>query len=125
MAKLLTSHDEIRQWAEARAGTPMMMETPDGHGGDIPLLQITFGQHMLNADRNEGPDRPTGGFELVSWDDWLTALEGQGLAIRVRDEEPGQLDNNFEFVPSDGSEGTTTDAAKKPAAITVDRGARR
>lgn len=115
MSKVLTKHTEIRQWAEARAGNPMSMDVPDGTGDSRTLLQITFGQHALNADSNEGPDRPTGGYDLVGWDEWLKELERQGLAIKVRDEEPGMLDNDFEFVARDGK-GRTTEAAKKPAA---------
>lgn len=113
MARTLTTPDDIRQWAEARAGAPMSMDMPDGTGGTRTLLNLTFGQHALNADENEGPDR-IGGFELVSWDDWLAALGEQDLAIRVRDEEPGQLDTDFEFVSRDGK-GETTAAARKPA----------
>jgi hypothetical protein len=113
MPKTLTKPDEIRQWVEARAGAPMSSDMPDGTGDTRTLLNITFGQHALNADENEGPDR-LGGFELISWDDWLKEFDKQGLAIRVRDEVPGQLDNDFEFVARDGK-GKTTSAAKKPA----------
>ena len=114
MSKVITAHDELRQWAEARGGNPMAMDVPDGTGESRTLLQITFGQHALNADENEGPDR-IGGFDLIGWDDWIAELDKQGLAIRVRDEAPGQLDNDFEFVARDGK-GQTTNAAKKPAA---------
>ncbi|HET7717339.1 MAG TPA: hypothetical protein VFK86_17090 [Bauldia sp.] len=113
MPKTLTKPDDIRRWAEARAGAPMSMDMPDGSGDTRTLLNITFGQHALNADENEGPDRLTG-FELTSWEDWLAELDRQGLAIRVRDEQPGTLDNEFEFVSRDGR-GRTTNAAKKPA----------
>jgi hypothetical protein len=115
MARVLVDHVEIRQWAEARAGNPMMMDAvPDGTHMGNPLLQITFGQHALNADHNEGPDPATGGQNLVGWDEWLAELDRQGLAIKVRDDQPGRLDNDFEFVSRDG-EGETTDAARKPA----------
>lgn len=114
MPKTLTKPDEIRRWVEARAGAPMSMDMPDGTGDTRTLLNITFGQHALNADENEGPDR-IGGFDLIGWEDWLAELDKQGLAIRVRDEAPGQLDNDFEFVAREGK-GQTTNAAKKPAA---------
>jgi hypothetical protein len=113
MPKTLTKPAEIRQWVEARAGAPMSMDVPDGTGDSRTLLNITFGQHALNADENEGPDRLTG-FELSGWEDWLAELDRQGLAIRVRDDQPGTLDNGFEFVARDGK-GLTTDAARKPA----------
>ena len=93
MSRILKSRDEIRQWAEARAGNPMLAETPDGTGTRT-LLQLTFGQQALNADENEGPDRP-GGFELVSWDDWFAALEAEGLTIRVSDDPSGGPEAEF------------------------------
>lgn len=99
MPKTLTSHQEIRQWAEARAGNPLLMDTPDGTGSRT-LLQLTFGQHALNTDGNEGPDR-IGGFRLVSWDEWFAALETSGLALRVSDDLAGGDEAEFEFVPRD------------------------
>lgn len=96
MSKILTDHAEIRQWAEARGGSPLLMEMPDGTR-TRPLLQLTFGQEILNATENEGPDRP-GGFEMVSWDDWLAALESQGLALRVSDDPSGGREAEFDFV---------------------------
>jgi len=99
MSRILKSREEIRQWVEARAGNPMLAETPVGTGSRT-LLQLTFGQMALNADENEGPDRP-GGFELASWEDWFAALEGQGLAIRVSDDPAGGNEAEFDFVPRD------------------------
>jgi len=120
MARILTLHDEIRQWATARGGNPMLLDTPDVHE-DRVLLQITFGQHALNAERNEGPDNSlTGGWALSGWDEWFEQLEKNGLAIKVNDDEPGKLSNDFHFVPRDGdSEEQTTDAARHPANITI------
>jgi len=96
MAKTLTDRDDIRQWAEARGGNPMLMDTPDGTGTRT-LLQLTFGQHAINTDGNEGPDR-IGGFQLVSWEEWFAALEAGKLAIRVSDDPSGGNEAEFEFV---------------------------
>jgi len=101
MSKILKSREEIRQWAEARAGSPMLAEVPDGTGFRT-LLQLTFGQQALNAEENEGPDRP-GGYELSSWDDWFVALEAAGLAIRVSDDPAGGREAEFDFVPRDSA----------------------
>jgi hypothetical protein len=98
MSKTLRHHEEIRDWAIARGGAPMLEEVPDGTRSRV-LLQLTFGQHALNADHNEGPD-PVGGFELVDWDQWFAELERQKLALEVNDEVPGGLDNSFDFVPA-------------------------
>jgi len=118
MSRTLTDHAEIRQWAEARNGSPMLMEVPSGTGSRS-LLQITFGQHALNAQNNEGPDRVAGGYQLVTWDDWLAELERQRLALKVNDEQPGRLDNDFSFVSPD-PDATTTDAAQQPPVATVE-----
>lgn len=112
MPKLLADHETIRHWASARGGNPMLLDVPDP-GGDRTLLQITFGEHMLDADSNEGPDRATGGFRLVDWDEWFAELDRQGLILKVNDPVPGALDNDFEFVAADGK-GITTAAAQSP-----------
>jgi len=96
MAKTLTDREDIRQWAIARGGNPMLMETPDGTRSRT-LLQLTFGQYELNTDGNEGPDR-LGGFQLVSWDDWFKALDENKLALRVSDDPAGGNEAEFEFV---------------------------
>jgi hypothetical protein len=97
MSKILLKRQDIRQWAEARGGNPLLAEMPDGTGSRT-ILQLTFGQQALNADENQGPDRP-GGYELVSWDDWFAALEAEGLAIRVSDDPSGGPEAEFDFVP--------------------------
>ncbi|MBD8066502.1 hypothetical protein IC608_13580 [Devosia sp. PTR5] len=117
MSQILTDHQAIREWATARAGNPMLMEVPDGTH-ERTLLQLTFGQHAINAEGNEGPDR-IGGFRLVSWDEWFAALEQNNLALRVSDDPSGGNEAEFEFVARDG-EGETTDAAKKPASIVTE-----
>ena len=99
MSKILTDREDIREWAIARGGNPMLMETPDGTGSRT-LLQLTFGQHAINADGNEGPDR-IGGYELVSWDDWFAALDANKLALRVSDDPSGGNEAEFEFVQRD------------------------
>jgi hypothetical protein len=119
MARILTNHDEIRAWAGARGGSPMLLDVPDPGTDDQQLLQLTFGEHALDADTNEGPDL-LGGFTLVGWDEWLAALDAQGLGLKVNDEIPGVLDNDFEFVAR-GGHGRTTSAAQQPAPGTVER----
>ncbi len=119
MSKVLTERQDIRYWATARAGNPMIMEMPPA-GGDRSLLQITFGQHALNAERNEGPDvNPYGGWALCDWEEWFEELEKQGLAIKVNEDEPGSLSSDFKFVSRHAAGNLTTDAARQPANITI------
>lgn len=117
MSQILTDHDAIRQWVEARGGNPLLMDVPDGTQNRT-ILQLTFGQHALNSDGNEGPDR-VGGFRLVSWEEWFAALEEGKLALKVSDDPSGGNEAEFEFVARDGA-GETTDAAKKPASIVTE-----
>lgn len=99
MSKILTKAEDIRQWAEARGGYPMLMEVPSGTRSRT-VMQIAFGQDALNSGESQGQDRP-GGFELVSWDDWIKALEEQKLALRVSDDPAGGREAEFDFVPRD------------------------
>lgn len=96
MSKILTKAADIRQWVEARGGYPILLEMPDGTRSRT-LLQLTFGQHFLNADENEGPDRPSG-YELVSWDEWLAEMERQGLALKVSDDPSGGNEQEYQIV---------------------------
>lgn len=117
MAKILTNRDDIRQWAIARGGNPVLMEVPAGSSSRT-ILQITFGQDALNAAGNQGPDR-VGGFQLVSWEEWFSALDENGLALRVSDDPSGGNEIEYEFVAREEAERRTTEAAQKPAAVTV------
>ncbi|WP_404401084.1 hypothetical protein [Pelagibacterium halotolerans] len=97
MARILRDEEAIRQWTEARGGAPVMMDVPEPGGGTSQLLQLTFGQHALNADHNEGADRPVPGFELAEWGDWIDALRRQDLVLVVDDDmdEGRQIDYRF------------------------------
>lgn len=99
MSQILTDREAIRQWVIARGGNPVLMEVPDGSRSRT-VLQLSFGQEILNADGNEGPDR-VGGFELVSWDDWFAALEAAKLALMVSDDPSGGNEAEFSFVERD------------------------
>lgn len=98
MSQVLTDPAAIRQWTEARGGFPMMMDTPDGTGGSRSLLQLTFGQHLLNSDNNEGPDRPVPGWQLSAWDDWFAEFDRQNLALKVSDDPSGGNEQEYLFV---------------------------
>jgi hypothetical protein len=98
MSRILKSADDIRQWAEARGGQPAWSELPSGTRSQI-TLRIVFDQYLLNSGEAQDTDRP-GGLDLVSWDEWITELGNQKLALRVGDRVEGVLDNDFEFVPA-------------------------
>ena len=99
MTKVLATREEIREWTAARGGNPMLMEVPDGTGSRT-ILQLTFGQHALNSDGNEGPDHITG-YELVDWDEWFQALDDNKLQLMVSDDLGDGTDTDYQFVPAD------------------------
>ena len=98
MSRILRTADDIRQWAEARGGQPAWSELPSGTRTQI-TLRIVFDQYLLNSGESQEQDRP-GGLDLVSWDEWITELGNQNLALKVGDRVEGVLDNDFEFVPA-------------------------
>lgn len=97
MAKVLSDLADIRQWAEARGGYPIMADVPSPGGKDQSLLGLTFDQHMLNAQNNEGPDRPGTHYDLVDWEAWYAAMKTQDLVLVVDDDmsEGRQIDYRF------------------------------
>ena len=99
MSQILTDREAIRQWVIARGGNPVLMDVPDG-SKTRTVLQLSFGQEILNADGNEGPDR-VGGFQLVSWEEGVAALETGNLALRVSGDPAGGNEAEFSFVERD------------------------
>jgi hypothetical protein len=99
MSQILTDREAIRQWAIARGGNPVLMDVPEG-SKTRTVLQLSFGQESLNSDNNQGPDR-IGGFQLVSWEEWFTALENGKLALMVSDDPAGGNEAEFQFVERD------------------------
>lgn len=95
----LTDHEEIRDWAAARMGSPAIAEASPSVGGDDPILSIVFDQASYQ-DQDRGPDAAValGGREIVEWDEWFKIFEEKGLALVVTEEEPGRKDSFHEIV---------------------------
>jgi len=87
MSKIITDHQKIRDWVAAHAGNPAIISVPDGYGGFLARLRLTFGQRLLQ-EQGAGNDQ-IGGIELVAWTEWFNEFEAQKLALRV----PADLDN--------------------------------
>ncbi len=98
MAKILSELDAIREWTAARGGNPIMAEMPAPGESDQTLLGLTFGQHMLNADANEGPDRAGAHYELAEWDAWYAAMKDQDLVLVVDDDAEGDRYADYRFM---------------------------
>lgn len=98
--RLLITPEEIRQWAEARSGTPAIEDRPPGIPGP-PVLRILFDQYPLNTGESQYLDKPGTGLDLVWWDEWVAELESRNLALKVAIDAPGMLDDRYEFVELD------------------------
>ncbi|QND52946.1 hypothetical protein HB779_14345 [Phyllobacterium sp. 628] len=98
--RLLTKPDEIRDWAGARSGIPVIRDAAELIGDDNPVLMIQFGQHPYEDDDHEGADRPDqlGGPRIVEWDEWFDVFEREGLGLVVSEDVPGQRDEFHELV---------------------------
>src|SRR5690606_4035164 len=96
----LTDHDEIRNWAAARMGSPAIVDISPA-GGVQPMLRLVFDQAVYQDQ--DMPERPqnAGGIELVEWDEWFALFDEQGLALVVNEDMPGLRENYHEIVRRD------------------------
>ncbi|GGA60903.1 hypothetical protein GCM10011385_13230 [Nitratireductor aestuarii] len=92
----LIDHDEIRDWAAARAGQPAISDPAPGMEQSQPVLRFVFGQHSYQ-DTDEGPDRP-GGVTIIEWDEWFQMFDERELALVVQEDVPGQRDEFHELI---------------------------
>lgn len=94
---LITDHQEIRDWAAARAGFPAVVDISPA-GGTQPMLRLVFGQHAY--EDQDRADRPVnaGGYDLVEWDEWFKLFDEHKLALVVAKDIPGVRDSFHEIV---------------------------
>lgn len=90
----LDNHQDIREWAAARNGSPAFISTSTD-GSANPLLRIVFEPEFF-AD----VDRPldAGGLEVVEWDDWLRVFDEENLVMIVAKENAGKVDNYYQIL---------------------------
>jgi len=92
----LTDHQEIRDWAAARAGKPMMHYISNGAGDETPVLSLTFGQGETHHGSLESSSIE--GRQLVEWNDWFAAFDKEGLALSVPPQKVGSVDDGHQIV---------------------------
>src|SRR5690242_18207922 len=82
-SQALTDHDAIREWAESRRATPACV-TGTGGDDDVGMIRLDFPGY-------------TGGNSLqaISWEEWFTQFDGNGLALIVQDETASDERSNF------------------------------
>lgn len=93
----LTDHEQIRDWAAARAGFPAIVDISAASGTQA-MVRLVFGQHAYqDVDRADRPQN-AGGYDLVEWDEWFKVFDAAKLALVVATEQPGRRDSFHEFV---------------------------
>jgi Rho termination factor, N-terminal domain len=76
-----TSHEVIRQWAEARGGRPATVEGTE-HGDRAGVLRFDFGE-----------DTPK--LRQISWDEWFETFDERGLNFIYQEERKDGRQSNF------------------------------
>lgn len=91
----INRHEDVRDWASARAGFPAIVDvSPDS--GVQPMLRLVFDEQAYQ-DRAERPAN-AGGYELVEWDEWFRLFDKLKLALVVAADGPGPRDNSYEII---------------------------
>jgi hypothetical protein len=81
--RVLTDHDEIRKWAEARGAKPACVKGTERNDGSC-VLRLDFpgytGEHTLQP---------------IPWDQWFRVFDQRGLALLVEDKMADGTPSNF------------------------------
>src|SRR3954467_13535524 len=80
---VLTDHEEIRKWIEARGGRPAHVRRTGG-GDDIGMIRIDFPGYSGEQS-----------LEHISWDDWFSKFDENNLALVYQDSTAGGQKSNF------------------------------
>jgi hypothetical protein len=83
-SKRTTDHAKIRQWAEARNGTPARVQGTD-EGGDAGLLRIDFPE-----EHEEEED-----LEEITWDEFFEKFDEKRLAFVYQEKTAGGEPSRF------------------------------
>lgn len=75
-SQILTKHEEIRQWAEARGGSPARVKATGGKD-DAGIIRIDFPGYSGEQS-----------LEHISWDEWFEKFEEKELALVVENQPP-------------------------------------
>lgn len=97
--RVLTDHQEIREWAAARMGSPAIRPAAPSIGNNDPVLMIVFDQQSYE-DQDQGADRPTdfGRPEIVEWDEWFVLFDERNLGLVVSQEIAGLRESFHQLI---------------------------
>src|SRR5436190_24290258 len=83
--KITTDHNEIRKWAEARAGRPAAVRAT--HRKDDPgIIRIEF---------PGAPNAKDEALEEISWEEFFEKFDEAGLALLYQEKTAGGQRSNF------------------------------
>lgn len=85
LSRTTTDHDEIRQWAEERGGTPAHVKGT-GDSEDIGIIRIEFAGTPNSRDDQ---------LQQISWEEFFEKFEDQGLALVYQEETSAGKKSNF------------------------------
>lgn len=90
-SQVTTDHDQIRQWAEERGAHPACVRGTGGKG-DTGMIRLDFPGYS-------GGDS----LEEISWDDFFSKFDEQGLALLYQDSTARGQKSNFNKLISRGT----------------------
>jgi hypothetical protein len=89
--RILTDHEEIRNWAEERQAQPACVKGTEGDYGSC-LLRLDFPGYS-------GADS----LQAISWDQWFGVFDKRKLALIVEDKMADGRPSNFNKLVSRGT----------------------
>ena len=81
--RVLTDHDEIRKWAEARGANPACVKGTEQNDGSC-LLRLDFPRYTGEQT-----------LEPIPWDQWFRVFDERRLALLVEDKMADGTPSNF------------------------------
>lgn len=106
-SRVLTDHDEIRNWAEERDAQPSCVRGT-GSEEDVGMIRLDFPGYSGESS-----------LEPIEWDEWFQKFDENNLALLVEDETAGGEQGNFNKII-----GRETAAASESGRKTSRRAAR-
>ena len=88
-SKTSTDHDEIRRWAEARAGRHAVVKNTRGKGDDTGILRIDVPGYS-----------GSGSLEQISWEEFFEKFDREKLALVYQETTARGQKSNFNKIVS-------------------------
>ena len=82
-SRVLTDHNEIREWAEERDAQPACVRGT-GSEEDVGMIRLDFPGYSGETS-----------LEPIEWEEWLQKFDENNLALLVEDETAGGEQSNF------------------------------